>query len=122
MVASTGGISLELLKTAPSPGTVARSGTHRVRRWRRPIGGAAAGAKAQRGAQAQRARWAYSWGAAGRPAPAGKGGVTGDPAFISPSDPAYSFFEPLHRGQASESSAADSSWRGPYNQLGHDSQ
>jgi hypothetical protein len=52
----------------------------------------------------------------------GHDGLMGIPAYISPNDPAYSYFEPIHRGQASESSAADSSWNGPYNQLGHDSQ
>jgi hypothetical protein len=56
---------------------------------------------------------------------AGMNGVTGHDNLmgiqtLSPNDPAYSYFEPVHRGQASESSAADSSWNGPYNQLGHD--
>ena len=79
--------------------------------------------------------WAQSSTAAAAPPPgssqtynaAGMHGVTGHdnlmgiPAYLSPNDPAYSYFEPVHRGQASESSAADSSWNGPYAQLGHDS-
>lgn len=49
------------------------------------------------------------------------GHLMGVPAYVNPNDPSYSYFEPVHRGQASESSAAASSWAGPYTQLGHDS-
>jgi hypothetical protein len=63
----------------------------------------------------------HSYDAAGMNGATGHDNLMGIPAYVSPNDPTYSYFEPVHRGQASESSAANSSWNGPYTQLGHDS-
>ena len=62
----------------------------------------------------------HAYNAAGMNGATGHDNLMGIPAYVSPNDPTYSYFEPIHRGQASESSAADSSWNGPYTQLGHD--
>ena len=84
------------------------------------VGASAAYAQSSTTAQAQPAP-AYSYGSAGVPtSTGGHGPMVGMPAYVSPNDPAYSYFEPMHRGQASESESADSTWKGPYNQLGHD--
>jgi|SRR5690349_8990853 hypothetical protein len=84
------------------------------------VGATAAYAQSSTTAQANAAP-AYSYGSTGaQPSTAGHE-MTNLPANASPNDPAYSYFEPIHRGQASESEAANSSWQGPYNQLGHDS-
>jgi len=85
------------------------------------VGASAAYAQSSTTAQAQPAP-SYSYGSSGvQTSTAGHETMMGMPAYISPNDTAYSYFEPIHRGQASESEAADSSWKGPYNQLGRDS-
>jgi hypothetical protein len=83
------------------------------------VGASAAYAQSSTAAQAQPAP-SYSYGSTGTQTSGAGHEMMGVPANASPSDPAYSYFEPIHRGQASESSAAQSSWQGPYNQLGHD--
>jgi hypothetical protein len=85
------------------------------------VGSSAAWAQSSTTSQAQSAASPHSYGSAAMQGTTGHDGLMGIPAYISPNDPAYSYFEPIHRGQASESSAADSSWNGPYTQLGHDS-
>src|SRR4051812_39893127 len=84
------------------------------------VGASAAYAQSSTTAQAQPAP-AYSYGSTGEHTSTAGHEMMSRPANVSPNDPAYSYFEPIHRGQASESEAANSSWQGPYNQLGHDS-
>ncbi len=84
------------------------------------VGASAAYAQSSTTAQTQPAP-SYSYGSTGTQTSTAGHEMMGVPANLSPNDPAYSYFEPLHRGQASESEAADSSWKGPYQQLGHDS-
>ena len=86
------------------------------------IGTSGAWAQSAQTAQSLRPANATSaYGASGVYSTTTDGNLAGVPAYISPSAPGYAFFEPIHRGQASESEAAQSTWAAPYAQLGHDS-